>query len=371
MKKASKTRKRSTSAKKRRSVSKDSDEETLVNILNKRAESDRGILISQEQMEDFKKSKQALKEAQAKLNLSSQEIASLQHENFQLKQTLHRNESEIHALQRLHEEDQNRSRELSSLQNQTHSIDEQNSIAKLQIALSDTQSVLAYKTATAKRHLTIVSQLLQKQTDYIAEIGLLSPTKKGLSSNLWEITQCVESAIKVLEQDSRDSSISADIELENQKLRREIQNLKKKEENIETYRIALEKMKEQTQNLREKMKEVKSAEELKRILEEKDTKIDSLGREKNMLNDHIKVLQCSLTEQCSLIEQLKEVIATLTPKSSKNTTRESPKKETYEEIIPDVYEGEINQERELQNEIASLDQEILELQSSLQRALNR
>lgn len=366
MKKANKTRKRSTSSKKRRNISRDSDEETLVNILNKRAESDRGVLISLEQMEDFKKSKQALKDAQARNNLLAQELANTQHENSLFKNKILKQENQIDTLKRqndISKDEINRTDDISDLN-------------KLKIALNDTESILAYRSATAKRHLSVVCQLLQKQTDYILEIDSKNH-KKSLTSNIKEISQYVESALNVLDQDGSESEITREIDYENQRLRKENHNLRKKEENIENYKAALEKMREQTQNLREKMNEVKNSENLKLIIEEREAKIKSLSAEKDMLNGHIKVLQTSLSEQCSLIEQLKEVIASLNPRpGSRNGTREnlqirSPRRDMYEDYLPDVYDHEISQERELQSEIASLDQEILELQSSLQRALNR
>lgn len=418
MKRNSRAKKRSTSRKRNSSKSREhSDEETLVNILNLRAESDRSL---NEPFEDLKSCKKTLKEVQARANLTAKDMAKIQHENSQLEIANQRLKDEIYDLKSRLQDDDLKIKELSHLNSSLHKQiqdekngtlkEQQNLLNKLKSSLNDIENVLSHRSVAGKKHLNSLSKVLSKHSRMLFDYDFPHLTKNKFNNNIKEMNACIESVAKVITQDSVDGilepSISQSLGLRSRNSITEKkfeQEIKEKNDTIEEYRLALEKLREQTLLLREKLKNHTHNENLKPVVEEKESKIRILMSENNNLNEHIRVLQSSMNEQSNLIENLKEVIKSLTqpkeislpgfvrkqpdedevirimtksPKSFSKSPRVSSKSNSF--INSPIFNKKLSidsqedpEQQDLQDEISLLDQEILQLQSSLQRALGQ
>ncbi|CAG9312076.1 unnamed protein product [Blepharisma stoltei] len=356
MKRGGRTKQRSASRKRKSSTPKySSDEEPISNTTPK---GNKGILISQEKYDDMKRNQQLLEEIKARSNFNAKEVARLQHENSKLEILNNDLKEELQDLKQQHLDDTLKIKELvfnnNSLQNQmkeasnTTLKEQQSVLNKLKASLADIEGVLNYRSASGRRHLNSLSRVLAKHSKLLFDQEFSNVTKNKFISSIKEMNICIESTLKVITEDSVENlletlsvsqnskAIKSGIE---EKLRAE---LKDKEDTIEEYRTALEKLREQTLKLRERLKNPMAEENLKKIIEEQEKKIEKLNSEKEMMNSHISVLQSSMNEQCTLIEQLREIIKTLSKsqmisESSSSFIKPLPKEDKIPETTSNLF----------------------------------
>lgn len=381
MKRAARTKKRSTSNKRKKSHSRtvlEDDENTLVRMLNERAASDRDVLISKEQYDELKLANSKLKEAKARANLAENQLAELQLEHSQLTKENKKTKAELNSLQKQHEHDQVLIKELKlSTSKHNKELEEKEAsrnaqqkqqakaLAKLRSSLADIEKLMNYRAISAKRHLNKATRVLTQHQRQLEDQALPKPTKNQFSKNLSELKEYFESVLEVLTnqepEDYNQDAYCEQLEIENKRLQEEMTQLKESENITSKYKQTIERMREQIQVLKNRLSDLQSDENSKKEIEEKDNKISMLEKENELLNQHINYLQSSLNEQAGVIDHLKSVISSFSasPKASNGSYYiDSPKQPQ------DDYE-----EDQLRKEIDTLDDEIQQLQSSLQRAL--
>lgn len=351
-----------------RSVEK--EDSILVNLLNERASKDRQILVSKEQLDMLNACKLSYKDMKNRALNAEGENLRLKFEMSKLDSQIDKLKEDLSYMHKQHQDDLNLIKELSKNgKEDTNVSDHQLVLNKLKSSLEDIETTISSRSASAKKHLLKANKLLAKHTKILLDQNLMTSAKTLLVKGIKDMSQCIETVLSSLS-GHRNSfevlDISHDLELENQKLQIE------KEEAISLYKDALEKMKEQTQILRDRLKDLENGGGLKRVIEEQESKIQSLTRENDILNQHIKSTQISLNEQYTLVEHLKDVIKSMSSPIKPEFNRRSYSPSFVEEeteIEKIINSHQVKEDRNLQEEISSLDREIQNLQLSLQNAL--
>lgn len=380
----------------------DSDDDLLVKALNERASSDREVLVSKELYEDLKQAKKTLKTTNAQLVAANKELAEMQvelktqqSENARLqkevKSSRNKRESESQDVKELTYANSQLSKQLeearASAQEQHKKY--QTALTSLRASLADINQMVATRTAAATRHVGKAQSLLSQAASALSK----DIPKLQVARIIAEGSQQIEQMMAVLTSaeagETEETPKTQELEAENERLREEVKRMRGNEDILEQYRAAIEKLREQVQILRDRNKELETGEDFRRQLEDKDARIALVTKEKDMLSDHVKTLQATLNEQRAVIENLRSIIfkvggekeelkpVAASPRADRRRTpsmTDFPKQvelvqpvEDLDSRIERVYIGE--NEVNIQAEIASLDQEIMQLQSSLQRAL--
>ena len=282
---------------------------------------------------DYKKQN---KELIARVSCAEMELAKLQVEKEAFESKEKALKEKIRNLKSQHEIDELKIKELnytiSQLQKNLHEIsnstneankDSQKALEKLKFSLNEVESVVSYRTSTSRRHLAKITRIV---TSFLQNSAEASPVfRASLKKFSKEVLNTVEELGKIMNTNKIESFEESFKE-----------SLREKDQTIEEYRKILEKMREQMQLLRERVKELEN----KKNYSENDKKVKVLIQEKDTLTKHISSLEQSLKEQSLFMESLKEA------------------------IFVDDEKNDIDQE------IALVDQEIIELQCSLERALS-
>ena len=337
-------RKRSKSNKRKSSHSNDRvlDETQLLKMLDERAHNKQKVLISKDELKNLKDCKHMLKnlqeeyEHEKKLWFSEQNNLKaskhlLQQENQELRLRLQEAENKLYFYDN----------------DESHTVtDQQANLNKIKESLSNLESLVAFRSNTGNKLLLRIHRLLAKHAKLLLDQPLSLGTKNKLTTGIKKMSQAATAIENILVSPKTTP-----------------QELEQPEDQATLYKQALEKMKSQTLALREKLKELENGDGLKKIIEDQETKIQSLVQEKEILRSHIFQLQNSLKDQCEIIGNLKGVMKS--KRSSRSATPDlSPEKDenTYKSYID-------HDEKDLQAEIANLDSEIQHLQNSLKRAL--
>jgi hypothetical protein len=328
--KNARTRKRSTSEKRKRSSSRSKDDDLLIKALNQKVVSDKQILISKEQYEELLATRSSYKELQSKLHSTESSYAKLQEEYNKLLS------NNSHSLQG------------SFISSQP---EQQKLIDNLKNSFSDIDQVLKLKSRAGRRYLSTALKSLQ-EIELAIEPNLKVPKTREvfrrLVTSLQDLMNMFNDSGKNLDHDD-------DPETENLKLRKEITGLRDK---VQGYKESLNRLQEQTKLMKKRMMESSG----KRNIEEQESRIEMLEHENEILAQHVKSLQATLTEQCQIIGHLKEAFQAIQVARPENTTP-TPKR-------LDLLMSRNSQDEYLQDEIDTLDLEIQQLQQSLQKALS-
>jgi hypothetical protein len=332
-----KKKQRSKSVKRKRTVSADrtTNETQLLKMLDERAQKKKTILITTDELNELKQCKLMLKSLQEeydieqkgwKSDLNSLKTAksALVKENQELKQRIR--EIEV--------------KDFSYFQHP--SSDQQLSLTQVKDSLYSLEALVQHRSQESAKLLKIIHSLLAKHAKILLEQQLAPTNKTKLTSGIKKISQTV-SAIENLLTDKPDS-------------------VQHNNNTAGIYKQALEKMKSQTILLKERLTELENADGLKKIIEDQDSQILMLTKEKHMLKNHIENLENSLKDQFAFIEGLKRRLGQKKVQTVKSV-RHSP--EMYSEFSHNIGKNE----SDLQAEIFNLDSEIQQLQSSLKRAL--
>lgn len=318
------------------SRSAENGDDTLVKLLNERAASDRHVLIARDQLEELKQYKVLLAEVTARAKYNEKQLAKLQVENTHL--------------------DKEKTQLGFDLEKVKTRVREEG------FSWSPQES-----TGTLKGLVLKVSKLLNSHGKQLMDLNISPMSKSTLNKNIKTIQDLLEKTVKLT-----GNNDNFELEEENRTLKKEVKKLRGKDGSIVEYRQLLEKMREQTHSLREKLNHLEKGGNSKQIIEEQEITIRALKEEKQIMQNHVKSMQHSMNEQCGVIEHLKKVISSLSaerrldspPQLSSLGTPQSTQLRYSFEDPPENYE-----EKQLQQEIASLDHEIQQLQNSLQNAL--
>lgn len=335
------TRSKSQRRKMTLSSEKNLDETTLIKMLDERAQPNKTILITKEQLKALKNYK--------KLYLNLQKNYEKEKKTW----ITERNDMKLakNALQQENQELKTHLKDIDSkvslLQSSTpdSSTEQQNNLAKIKESLYNLENLIAYRSEESAKLLLKLHQLLAKHAKVLLEQPIISCSKPILTEGIRKISQTI-TALETLIVSQKDSIPSMETQ---------------EESSSEAYKKALEKMKVQTLQLREKLKELENGEGLKKVIEDQDIKIQLLSKEKSRLNSCISQLRDSLKEQNDTINHLKSLISTPKPGTNQYTT---PSREyaTYKNYLE-------HDENDIHQEIANLDSEIQLLQNSLKQAL--
>lgn len=379
----------------------DADDDLLVKALNERASSDREVLVSKERYEDLKQAKKALKTTTAQLAAANKELAEIQlqlqtqqTENArllkQIKNAGERSKTETAEYKELNYANSQLVKQLEDARSaaQEQHKKYQGALTTLRASLSDINHMVSTRTAAANRHVTKTQSLLSQAASALSKDTPKLQISRLIADSSHQLEQLMSVLTSTETVETAEIPKISELEEENANLKEEIHRMRGNEEIMEQYRSAIEKLRDQVQILRERNKELESGDDFKRQIDEKDARIHLLTKEKDMLSEHVKALQGTLNEQRVVIESLRGIIGRteeqrVTPKVERRRTpsmTDFPKRvESAPGVVPSPHEDldsriervYINESAEvnIQAEIASLDQEILLLQSSLQRAL--
>lgn len=378
---------RSTSRKPRRhtpSSHTPSPDDYIVQVLNERSISDRDILITRQQYENLKQCRQDLKAAQAALERQRLELEHLQKDAADKDTLCDRLRAMVETLEERRQVDSRHLQELTAMngkltaelkdaqwQNSEQHKESQVAVNKLRAALADVHSVMEHRAAAGHRELSKCLKALTQELAPLLESTPYFSSKPQISGLVQTAVGYVEGVRRLL---TSKGQADTDSDLERTRLQEEVQRLRESSSSTHEYIAALEKMKEQTRLIKERLKLVEGEFPYKKAVDDYEGRIQLLTSEKEMLSEHVKTLQATLSEQCSVIEHLKGIIASLAntpePRSlrvspviqsrSPDSSLLSPDRKTYSPLSRSV---DINQE------IEALDRDIQTLQTSLQRAL--
>ena len=337
-------RKRSKSIKRKKTLSNDRnlDETLLIKMLDERAQIKKKVFISKDELNNLKDCRHALLSLQSEYETEKKLWVSEQNSLKSSKLMLQQENQEL----RLRIKDMENTILFYENSGNENPEEHQINLVKIKESLSNLETLVAYRSNTSNRYLLRIHKLLAKHAKILLDQPLTSCIKPKLTTGIRKISQSVTAIENLLVN-------PANI----------LQEPEQPEDQSELYKAALEKMKSQTVLLREKLKELENGDGLKKIIEDQDIKIQILAKEKDILKAHITHLQRSLNDQCNIIENLK--VAIKKKKNSKaNSPLSSPEKDenNYKSYID-------HDEKDLQAEIANLDNEIQHLQNSLKRAL--
>ena len=328
--KNTRTRKRSTSEKRKRSTSRNKDDDLLIKALNQKVVSDKQILISKDQYDELLSIRSSYKELQSKLHSTECSYAKLQDEYNKLLS------ANSHSLQGSF---------ISSNQDQQKLID------NLKNSFSDIDQVLRLKSRAGRKYLNQALKSL-KEIEIVLEPSLkIAKTREHFR----KLVTSLQDLMSMFNESNAETDQSEDLETENLKLRKEITGLRDK---VQGYKESLNRLQEQTKLMKKRMMETSG----KRNVEEQETRIEMLEHENEILAQHVKSLQSTLTEQCQIIGHLKEAFQAIQLTRTETTTP------TPKQI--DLFMSRTSKDEYLQDEIDTLDLEIQQLQQSLQKALS-
>ena len=346
--KNTRTRKRSTSEKRKRSTSRSKDDDLLIKALNQKVASDKQVLISKDQYEELINIRKQFKEAQARAISAEIELAKVQAENKKLEslkfQYLNQEKSPANSLQ-------------NSLM--ASNSDNQRVLENLKSSFSDIDQVLKVKSRAGRKYLTHATKLIKEIEIVIEQSPISSKTKSKMLETITELSSNIDNVVRIFTQNNTETE--KDPEVENIKLKKEVSILKEKTEN---YKDSLQRLQDQTKSLKKRLLDVEHGGTHKRTIEEQENRIELLEQEKELLSQHVRSLQSTLTEQCQIIVHLKEAFQAI-QLSKTDTTIPTPKRT---KDMSQLFSRN-SQEDYLQDEIENLDLEIQELQQSLQKAL--
>ncbi|OMJ79183.1 hypothetical protein SteCoe_20835 [Stentor coeruleus] len=319
------------------------DETKLKKTLDEKAQSKKTITITKEQLKKLKNYKNLFLDLEkvfenekkawaSERNDMKSNRNSLLQENQELKMHLTHIENKLEHIQACTPESAN---------------DQQGNLAKIKNSLFNLESLIAYRSEESSKLLLKIHKLLAKHAEIIFEQSFTPYSKSQLSEGIKKISQTVSSLESLLA--SQKNSI---------------QTLETQEDSAtEEYKKALEKLRAQNFQLREKLSNCKNSEGLHKIIEDQELEIQNLMDEKSHLKSLICELQNQIKDQNDTIYDLKTLLPS--PKSI-DTYKQSPHSRNLN-VYPNYIEHE--EEKDLQIEIASLDNEIKQLQDSLKRAL--
>jgi len=276
-----------------------------------------------------------IKELKARANIAEHDLAQLQLERENWDSTKLSLKSEISSLKHNTETLEKKIRDLeftvqkqgkiiTELQNSNSDSNkgQQRELERLKVNLVEMESIVSYRAASSKKFLNKVLRLVNNFVQGNSEPG--SQFKLNLKKFSREVVACVEEIGKVINSQGKGEVESEDFR----------ETLREKDGIIEEYRGTLEKMREQMRVMREKLKDSDEG-------KVGDRKVRGLVAENEALVRKVRGLEESLREQSEFVSSLREVFGA-----------------QGEEV------GVID------DELAQVDQEIHELQSSLSRALS-
>ena len=276
-----------------------------------------------------------IKELKARANIAEHDLAQLQLERENWDSTKLSLKSEISSLKHNTETLEKKIRDLeftvqkqgkiiTELQNSNSDSNkgQQRELERLKVNLVEMESIVSYRAASSKKFLNKVLRLVNNFVQGNSEPG--SQFKLNLKKFSREVVACVEEIGKVINSQGKGEAESEDFR----------ETLREKDGIIEEYRGTLEKMREQMRVMREKLKDSDEG-------KVGDRKVRGLVAENEALVRKVRGLEESLREQSEFVSSLREVFGA-----------------QGEEV------GVID------DELAQVDQEIHELQSSLSRALS-
>ena len=346
--KNTRTRKRSTSEKRKRSTSRSKDDDLLIKALNQKVASDKQVLISKDQYDEFQSMRRQFKEAQARAISSETELARLQEENTRLEmwknQYLNREKSPNDSLQ-------------NSLM--ASYPDNQRVLDNLKSSFSDIDQVLRVKSRAGRKYMGYALKIVKEVEASLEQIPMSQKVKAKIMENISDLSRSIDNVIRIFTR--HDTETEADPASENIKLRKEVVFLKEK---LESYKETLQRLQDQTKSLKRRLLEVEHGGTQKKTLVEQEGRIDFLEQEKELLSQHVRSLQSTLTEQCQIIVHIKEAFQALQLSKTEATSPTPKRTKDFSLLL-----SRNSQEDYLQDEIESLDLEIHQLQQSLQKAL--
>lgn len=326
--KNARTRKRSTSEKRKRSTSRNKDDDLLIKALNQKVISDKQILISKDQYEELLSTRRLYKELQSKLHTTEQSYFKLQSEYNKLL-----SQKSSFSLQASVNPDP----------------DQQKLIDNLKNSFSDIDQALKVKSRAARKLLTNSLRALQEiENDSSVVNARTKESFRRLVNSLQDLMSIFNDA----------GAAADDPEAENIRLKKEINGLKEK---VQGYKESLNRLQDQTKMMKKRLVDGEG----RRNIEEQESRIDLLEHENEILAQHVKSLQATLTEQCQIIGHLKETFQALQLGRTETTTPSGKRNKEYS-----LGFSRTSQEDFLQDEIENLDLEIQQLQQSLQKALS-
>lgn len=319
------------------------DETKLKKTLDEKAQSKKTITITKEQLKKLKNYKNLFLDLEKEFENEKKTWANerndmkssrnaLMQENQELKMHLTHIENKLAYIKTCTPESAN---------------DQQDNLTKIKSSLFNLESLIAYRSEESSKLLLKIHKLLAKHAKILFDHPFPPYSKSKLSEGIKKISQTV-SSLESLLASQKDS----------------IPTLETQEDSpAEEYKKALEKLRAQNFQLREKLNNCKNSEGLHKIIEDQELEIQNLMDEKSHLKSFICELQNQLKEQTDTIYDLKTLLPS--PKSIESY-KKSPHSRNLN-IYPNYTEHE--EEKDLQIEIANLDNEIKQLQDSLKRAL--
>lgn len=327
--KNARTRKRSTSEKRKRSTSRNKDDDLLIKALNQKVISDKQILIPKDQYEELLSTRRLYKELQSKFYSTEQSYLKLQEDYKNLLSSKPAS---------------------NSLQNSlSNAPDQQRFYDNLKNSFSDIDQALKVKSRAARKLLTSALRALQ---DIESDSSVVNNKTKEAFRRL---IGCLQDLMSIF---SDKGGVEDDPEAENIRLKKEISVLKEK---VQGYKDSLNRLQDQTKMMKKRLIDGEG----RRNIEEQESRIDLLEQENEILAQHVKSLQATLTEQCQIIGHLKETFQALQLGRTETTTPTPKRTREYS-----LGFSRTSQEDYLQDEIENLDLEIQQLQQSLQKALS-
>lgn len=339
--KNTRTRKRSTSEKRKRSTSRSKDDDLLIKALNQKVHSDKQVMISKEQYEELLSIRKNFKEAQARAISAETELAKVQ-DDYKLLKSQCRNNSPSNSLR-------------NSLMG-----DDQKVLENLRSSFSDIDQVLKAKSRVGRKYLGYAVKISKEVEGLIEQSPLAPKVKSRVLSSISDLTLSIENVIKIFTRHDEESEL--DPTAENIKLRKEIVLLREK---IDSYKSTLQRLQEQTKSLKKRLLDVEHGGTQKKTIEDQEQRIDLLEQEKELLSQHVRSLQSTLSEQCQIIIHIKEAFQSLQLAKTETTSPTPKRSKDYSLLL-----SRNSQEDYLQDEIENLDLEIQQLQQSLQKALS-
>lgn len=310
----SKTHKRKNS----NSVEKAKDSQLLIKMLDERAKSSKKIVISQLELNDLKDSKKLLKTLKEEFEKEKKAWISEQASLKSSKSLLVQENQELRT-------------RVKDLEKRLERQEPEEGLGQIKRKLENLEKIVAKRAENGRKLLLHIHKLLAKHARVLLDQSLACSSKVKLTDGIKKISEAASELEKLL--------IGQDL-------------IEDQPDETEVYKQALEKMKAQTLVLKEKLKELDNTEELKRIIDEQELKIEILLKEKERLEEYIFRIQENFNRKGSSSRR-----------SGCLSAQASPEKENrYLSYID-------HDEKDLQIEIANLDNEIQQLQSSLKRAL--
>ena len=379
-------------------------------VLNERSISDRDILVTRQQYEDLKQGRKDLKSATNTIERQAREIDRLEREKTEVGTVCERLKTVMETMEERRQVDNRHLQELTTMnakltselkdaqrQNSEQHRQSEIAVSKLRSSLTDIQSVLEYRAAVGQRELSKCLRVLTQDLSSLLDIVPYFSQKPQILGLIQTTIGYVDGVKRLLSSNRDRNELETDEDLEKVRLLDEVKRLRESSNSTQEYVAALEKMKEQTRLIKERLRLMEGDFPYKKAVEEYEGRLQLLSSEKEMLTEHVHTLQATLSEQCSVIEHLKGIIASLASASPSNaeprSLRVSPvvrsrspgtqgeslsvspepmrSKLTNSSYSPLSRVSHLSGDRDINQEIEALDRDIQTLQTSLQRALQQ